>query len=91
MNRPTLTVVQTPAPKPAPHDPWPVPTGTHPDQRLRTTIQAARQAGYEAGEREGYTTGWRHGVGQALLAGMAIGAVGMYAATQLAPLLGMVL
>lgn len=83
-NRPTLTVVQSPAPT---REPWPLPQGVHPDTRLRATIQAARQAGVEEGERQGYTAGWRHGVSQALLGGMAVGALAMYAGLELAAML----
>jgi hypothetical protein len=44
----------------------------------------------DAGERHGYAAGWRHGVGQALLAGLLMGALAMYGGLQLATLLGWV-
>ena len=60
----------------------------HPDERLTAAIHAARTAGYDDGERAGYRAGWRAGVGQTLLAGILLGALGMHAAHRIATMLG---
>jgi len=44
--------------------------------------------GYDTAEREHHTKGWRLGVGHGLLAGVALGAVGMAAAFALGLVLG---
>lgn len=59
----------------------------HPDERLTVALLAAKAAGFDEGERMGYLAGWRAGVGQALLGGILLGALAMYAALQLAALL----
>ena len=59
----------------------------HPEERLSVALLAARTAGFDEGEHRGYLAGWRAGVGQALLGGILIGALAMYAGLDLAALL----
>lgn len=54
-----------------------------PDRRfgasIREAVHGAYQQGAHDGERIGYCAGWRAGIGQALLGGIALGAAAMYA------------
>lgn len=75
-----------PAP-PAPPAPHPAPPQPHPDTRASAARLAAWHAGHDAGERRGYLAGWRAGVGQALAAGILLGALAMHTGTALVAML----